>query len=327
MIRYLTMMCLMAGAWSVQALELELPVECELGRDCIIQNYVDQAQGVDWQDYQCRKLSYDKHKGTDFRMAVYREGNAAIKVLAAADGVVMGVRDGEADIHMRRPEKGDISGKECGNGLIIRHEGGWQTQYCHLQQGSVSVASGQTVKAGEVLGRIGLSGSVEFPHVHMSVRDPEGVHVDPFNVRPMETGCSSPAASLWSDKAKALMNTDGTGLLTSGIATQAVDIIDLVEGRHNDEALAADAPIMVFWTLLYGVEEGDVLSLILRDAQGKALVTHTDTVKKYKVQYMQFIGKKRTGQGAWPAGDYQGIVTLKRAGDTLVNDVFDFAVR
>lgn len=317
----------MMMAWKTQALELELPVDCELGRDCIIQNYVDQAQGDTWQDYQCRKLSYDKHKGTDFRMGVYHEGTDAISVLAAADGVVMGVRDGEIDMHMRRPEKGDITGKECGNGAVIRHADGWQTQYCHLQQGSLRVTSGQTVKAGEVLGRIGLSGAVEFPHVHLSVRDPQGVHIDPFNVRPMETGCSAPATSLWSDKAQAHIKTDGTGLLTSGIATQAVDIIDLVEGHHNELTLAPDAPIMVFWTLLYGVEAGDILSLTLQDAQGKTLVSHSDTIQTYKVQYMQFIGKKRTGSGMWPAGAYQGIVTLKRSDDTLVHDVFDFTVQ
>ena len=60
--------------------------------------------------------------------------------------------------------------RNCGNGVVIRHADGWETQYCHLRRGSVQVAEGDRVEAGEPLGLVGMSGEANFPHVHLSVR-------------------------------------------------------------------------------------------------------------------------------------------------------------
>ena len=60
-----------------------------------------------------------------------------VAVLAAADGVVLGTRN---DMEDRLPglpyEKyvQKISGKECGNGVILVHEKDYQTQYCHMKK-------------------------------------------------------------------------------------------------------------------------------------------------------------------------------------------------
>jgi murein DD-endopeptidase MepM/ murein hydrolase activator NlpD len=39
----------------------------------------------------------------------------------------------------------------------------------HLKQGSISVASGSLVKAGEQVGLVGFSGAAFYPHLHYSV--------------------------------------------------------------------------------------------------------------------------------------------------------------
>ena len=52
--------------------KLVFPVDCTLGHDCVIQNYVDLDPGTGWHDYQCGFLSYDCHKGTDIRIRDYR---------------------------------------------------------------------------------------------------------------------------------------------------------------------------------------------------------------------------------------------------------------
>src|SRR5690606_21465600 len=44
------------------------PVNCDVGRDCFIQQYVDHDAGDGYSDYRCGPLSYDTHKGTDIRI-------------------------------------------------------------------------------------------------------------------------------------------------------------------------------------------------------------------------------------------------------------------
>ena len=62
---------------------------------------------------------------------------------------------------------------------MLNREGGWQTIYTHLRQGSVPVRKGDQVLAGQSLGNIGLSGLTEFPHVHFGVKY-YGADNDPF---------------------------------------------------------------------------------------------------------------------------------------------------
>ena len=56
------------SAGSTLSLELELPIACEIGQTCFIQNYVDHDPSMGARDYMCRQQTYDKHDGTDFRL-------------------------------------------------------------------------------------------------------------------------------------------------------------------------------------------------------------------------------------------------------------------
>jgi D-3-phosphoglycerate dehydrogenase len=51
--------------------------------------------------------------------------------------------------------RGEIAGRECGNGVVIAHEDGWETQYCHMRRGSVAVQPGERVARGQTLGLVG----------------------------------------------------------------------------------------------------------------------------------------------------------------------------
>ena len=57
-----------------------------------------------------------------------------------------------------------------GNAVFINHAGGLQSRYAHL--GSINVAVGQSVKAGDFLGKIGSSGTptIPEPHLHFEIR-------------------------------------------------------------------------------------------------------------------------------------------------------------
>jgi murein DD-endopeptidase MepM/ murein hydrolase activator NlpD len=54
--------------------------------------------------------------------------------------------------------------------VILRHDGAWSA-YVHLTTGSVAVKGGQTIRAGDVLGRVGHTGNSTAPHLHTQLMD------------------------------------------------------------------------------------------------------------------------------------------------------------
>src|SRR6185503_4699914 len=136
-------------AGSAGAFELSLPVDCEIGRACFIQQYVDHDQGSGARDYACGAETYDGHDGTDFRLPSLADVVQGTAVIAAASGTVIGVRDGMKDQLVRTAaDRAAIADRECGNGVLIDHGDGWQTQYCHMRQGSVAAKKDEWVESG-----------------------------------------------------------------------------------------------------------------------------------------------------------------------------------
>ncbi|MBX9691841.1 MAG: peptidoglycan DD-metalloendopeptidase family protein [Cyanobacteria bacterium] len=65
-----------------------------------------------------------------------------------------------------------------GNLVIINHGSSVSTLYGHLS--SINVATGQNVKRGEVIGRVGATGRATGPHLHFEVRI-DGKHTNPLS--------------------------------------------------------------------------------------------------------------------------------------------------
>ncbi|MFE6227614.1 M23 family metallopeptidase [Streptomyces sp. NPDC057854] len=61
--------------------------------------------------------------------------------------------------------------------IVLQLEDGTEVWYCHLS--SMTVAAGQTVTTGETIGRVGATGNVTGPHLHMEVHTPDGAGIDP----------------------------------------------------------------------------------------------------------------------------------------------------
>jgi len=106
------------------------------------------AAGMDpwgWR-YSQRRGAWRMHTGVDLA------ADEGTPVLAASAGRVLLVES--------------ISG--YGTTVLLDHGAGWQTLYAHLL--STSVATGQRLNQGEVLGAVGMTGSASGPHLHFELR-------------------------------------------------------------------------------------------------------------------------------------------------------------
>jgi murein DD-endopeptidase MepM/ murein hydrolase activator NlpD len=65
-----------------------------------------------------------------------------------------------------------------GNKVVVTHNDGTQTWYCHLS--GIYVGSGETVAAGTTIGAVGSTGNSTGPHLHLEVRPGGGAPVDPY---------------------------------------------------------------------------------------------------------------------------------------------------
>ncbi|WP_299951338.1 M23 family metallopeptidase [uncultured Ruegeria sp.] len=288
-------------------IKLSWPVDCQLREYCHIQQYVDHDPTSGSRDYRCGSLSYDGHKGTDIRTATIAEMNHGVAVLAAHEGKVTGIRNGMPDVSIESPDKIDVSGRECGNGVVLSHSNGWETQYCHLKAGSVIVRPGEWVTQGQYLGDIGLSGFTTFPHLHFSVRR-FGEVVDPFAPQYDGTCQITDQDTLWQDAIPYIP----TGILASGFATKIPDFSEAKEGLPPVETLSEDAPAIVAWAMYFGARTGDTLSFFISGPGGFEF-NYSHDVERTQAQAIHSAGKRKPPD-SWVPGTYSARVSYYREG-------------
>jgi hypothetical protein len=94
-------------------------------------------------------------------------------VLAAAAGVVVSSSDGLPNSEPTiMPDQSKMTLEEIeGNHVTIDHGNGLFTFYGHLDPGSVAVAVGDRVAAGDQLGLVGDSGGSQIAHLHFHIMD------------------------------------------------------------------------------------------------------------------------------------------------------------
>jgi hypothetical protein len=293
---------------------LILPLACAPNRDCWIANHVDLDPGPGVRDYACGAMSYDGHKGTDFAIRDRAAMEDGVAVLAAAAGRAHAVRDGVADVSVREGGKESIASRECGNGVVLEHGDGWETQYCHLRRGSLRVKAGEQVAAGQALGLVGLSGLTEYPHLHLSVRH-RGKVVDPFRGERESAECSAGSA-LWRAEVAAELHYAPGAVYNTGFAPEAPDADGVRSGRYrNAGVLGAGVPVLAFFAEVFGVSAGDTLELRLTGPDGATLAERSVTIEKRQARRFAYVGLRRSA-AAWKPGVYRGEARLVHAGQS-----------
>lgn len=290
----LTLISSLAATSAAGEFSLTFPVDCTLGDTCFIQQFVDHDPSPEVHDFACGSLTYDGHKGTDFALRDLVDQANGVNVLAAATGKVVGVRNDMPDILQITPDAPDVSDRECGNGLVIQHEDGFETQYCHMAKGSVIVQSGQT----------------QFPHLHVSVRK-DGETLDPFDTDGKQACPDTDHPTIWS----APMPTPAGGIVDIGVS-EMIPEFDAIKAGTADTGATANGAAVVGWVHLFGTRAGDTLITKITGPDG-IFYENSEVLDRTQARAMRAGGRRTPPQG-WPKGDYVFDFTLQR-GDTIID--------
>lgn len=294
----------MASVSSAQPAGLfALPIACDVGKTCFLQNYFDVDPGPGEKDYTGGAMTYDGHNGVDIRLPTLAAMKAGVAVKAAAAGQVKAVREGMMDVStaVGGPVPAD---RMCGNGVLITHSKTFETQYCHMASGSIAVKPGDQVAAGQALGRVGLSGNTEFPHLHFTVyRD--GVRIDPFT------------PGLWNPAAKSALVHRAPVLINMGFASGPVTGEDIDGGAIPGPRIDTN---LVVYARAIGLNAGDNQKLTLLAPDGRTITQNAiPALDRAKAQYFAFTGSRNGGR-PWTPGMYRGRYEIHRGGALLLKE-------
>ncbi|MEQ8653599.1 MAG: M23 family metallopeptidase [Kiloniellales bacterium] len=308
-----------------------MPFVCPEGQRCPVEVHVDHDPGPGIKDFACGKVTYNGHSGIDFRVEDLLAVAQGVPVVAAAAGTVETVQD---DIRDHSPFDYDqaeaASSSVCGNRVVISHGPEWSTHYCHLRQGPSPVQVGQEVKAGDLLGYVGMSGSTNFPHFQFNLlHTPPGkrLDIDPFAPEGFDEVCSADiSASAWSPRAQRQLAYVSPAIANLGFAAGAVTNRGIENGTYKSTLPGADSDAMVFYARAIGLEAGDVQRLTILAPDGTVLVEETtDPLAKPRLQSFIFAGRRLRAE-RWPAGTYIGFYEVLRNGRVVLSAEDDLKI-
>ncbi len=269
---------------------MKQPIEGSQGKDFIIVNYVDWSD-TSIQDAFCGSKTYDGHQGTDYVLRSFEQMDSGVNVLAAADGEVIYIEDGQFD----RETEGDVS-KKLGNYIAIKHPNKYFTYYAHLKKNSLKVGVGDQVKQGQVIAQVGSSGNSTDPHLHFEVWYDSQYVVDPFI-----GNCGNPDP-LFVDAPKydTSLHVWDVGMHDSMLDINALRERIITKNAPYKFAPTTKKPI-VFWSHLSGLREGDEITLKWFTPKNILWFEYSITLESdwWYYYYYSFIDNKDLEIGHW----------------------------
>jgi hypothetical protein len=142
--------------------KFSLPLGGAPFQDWSVVNYADvDPRSPNVADYRGGPFTYDGHDAWDITLPNFTHMDAGLPDVAAADGTVVQVVDGNYD-------RDTGSSATPGNFVQIDHGNGWATLYYHCMAGSIAGHVGDHVARGQVLGFAGSSGNSSDAHLHFT---------------------------------------------------------------------------------------------------------------------------------------------------------------
>lgn len=257
------------------------------------------------QDYTCGPRTYNTHTGIDIAVRDLKTAQSGVDVLAAADGRVVYDR---SDVIDQIYQPGAHS-SACGNGLVILHDSGWETRYCHLKQDSITMQKGDQVHAGQKIAEVGLSGATSWPHLAFSVLR-NGKYYDPFSGRLAMEGCGLTPKPLWADSANHKYH--AVSIFNLGFASQVPrqNSIDLGTFPKPTQ-LPTDIQNLYFWGYAFGTQKGDLVILEVKKPDGSTLIRERKILDKAESKSF-FSVHFDNGRDNFDPGLYEGTITIER---------------
>jgi len=298
------------GAAAADAAWAVFPLDCRLGRDCWIVRLMDRDLGPGVRDLSGTVRSANGHEGIDIAIPDLFAMIRGVTVRAPLSGTVVGIRDGEPDVPVSDRGREAVRGRECGNGVRIRHQDGLVSQLCHLRRGSIAVRMGDRVRAGTPLGLVGLSGLTDFPHLHLQL-ERDGEVVDPLEVLPQLFAGFDP-------KQLAQLPV----VVGTGVAPAPPDFADLQRGDFaagRIPPLPTMAPALVLWVRAFWFEAGDRVEFTLFAPDGKPVFSTGSVLERAQQHGMRYVGRRRPEDG-WMPGTWRARVRVRRGVAEVVRE-------
>lgn len=186
-------------------------------------------------------------------------GIGGTNIIASKDGVVIYPTDTSQTGYADVGNASDGGGR--GNYVIIEHSDGNYTYYAHMAQNSITVLAGDTVKQGQVIGKMGHSGDSTGTHLHFEVRvggNTQANRVDPLdyvsidNPRPGCVDFSLTSSSLskqeFVSKMEAYCSSSGNNAFCTNFANHAEEVYDVsLDAGVNPELVVVTAGTEQGW--------------------------------------------------------------------------------
>ena len=113
-------------------------------------------------------------------------GHEGVDIIANAGNWIYAVKDGTLTKRYL-----DLPGSLSGNGWRLTTADGSYFFYAHLSVFAPGLTVGSVVKAGQIIGQVGMTGDAPIPHLHFEVHPGGGASVNPTPVVRAIDGCKN----------------------------------------------------------------------------------------------------------------------------------------
>ncbi len=300
-----------AGARAADGPPFSFPLDCDIDKGCWFLNYPDTDRRIGVaKDFACGDLAYDN----DFSVRIALGSVASLRnppaVAAAAGGKVKQVLDGIEDLVITSRAQLAKGTPECGNAVIIDHENGWETAYCHLRKGSITVKKGERVERSQIIGAAGSSGFATWPQLGF-ITVKHGLPFDPVSGLTTYEKCGVKRTPLL-DLGRQFFIYRPAAITGIGFTDTSQTIANILRGDALSYAsLRANTKFLVLWMRILNIRKDDRIEVTMTNPSGNVISRKTVIAKKDEASFALNTAKGK-GFFNWPAGVYTGTVTVTR---------------